>query len=124
MTWLYVLDGMSANIQFNEKTDDIEEIVDSIESDKGYRTFEKKVEAEGLKLVNGINYDDWSVSIMLGVELHKDRHIYQGQTITCYVSKFNEELRTQLESELELLLVNIVKREFTVKRGIVIHNFD
>ncbi len=121
MPWITVIQGKS----FTIKTDDPYEVNRIIEKDSNYAEIVSQVEKSGLKVFETSNTDDDELCISMGKELYKDRHIFQGLSVTVDSAVSAEE-----QANIEAFSVRMhdaladLGHEFETKSGLVISQFD
>lgn len=121
MPWIHVVDGKSATF----KSDDGWEESDKITGLEGYKALQADCKAQGLVLFYTVNSDDSELAFFLGKELHPDRHIFQGLTLTLDQDVTPEQKAATI-IQFDKLMVLLQEAGFTpvVEQGLVISQFD
>ncbi len=121
MPWIIALRGKS----FTFKTDDGYALETEIEKNDKFKAASNKLDELGLYSIFIVNSDDDELVLSVGKELHKDRHIFQGLTVTLddLFSTDNKENIDAVCAEIENAL-NEMTLEYEVKEGLVLGQFD
>ena len=121
MPYIFVVDGKSAIVEAKKPY----ELRTSITSQPGYKDLVTRGEAHGLVVGETVNRDDSELAFFVGKELYRDRHIFQGLTVTLTEqATYDEEgVAEDIFAELELLLRQ-QGLEPKIQKGIVISQFD
>jgi len=96
-----------------------------VEKNDAYKAASKKLSALGLYSIFIVNNDDDELVLSVGKEIHEDRHIFQGLTVTLDDS-FNANDKANVDTvctEIENAL-NEMALEYDVKEGLVLGQFD
>lgn len=121
MPWITVVKGQS----FTIATNDGYPLIEKIEANENFAPLKKKLTGLGLQLFSTVNYDDGEMVISLGVEFHRDRHIFQGLTLSLNDATTDVQMQNVnlIADELKQLLTNM-GLEFENKQGLIVSQFD
>lgn len=121
MPYIHVIEGKSASIS----SSDPYEVRNSVTDLEAYKALVAKADHRGVKVAVTPNIDDSEVVFLVGKDLYRYKHIFQGCTVTLDGKATADELDfvSEVFSELEVIL-NELGLEFVVDQGIVVSQFD
>jgi hypothetical protein len=114
MSWHYIVHGKSFTVSQHLKDVDL------------HPTYSKlKEQAAEHGLVLGELFDDTfrKHTLFVGYEMHPDRHLYQGQTITCAIDA-EKPLPAQIIADLRTWLSSIHEGNVVEADGVIVNHFD
>lgn len=121
MPWIHVVDGKSAIFPSSKPYEHSKSITEL----DAYKALDSECEALGLVLFNRHNRDENEAAFFIGKELHPDRHIYQGLTITLD-QNVTPEHKDATITQFDKLMVLLQEGGFVpvVQQGLVVCQFD
>jgi hypothetical protein len=119
MAYLNLVQGKSIYVA----RDNVEGCYSWLIQNKDYRNLKSEAKMEGLLVTEVANYDRGQVVVVVGVDLHPDRHVYHGLVLTKQNDAISEQKMNRITYFTELLTKFIEEKyntDVAVESGLVL----
>lgn len=122
MAWIYFVKGLAYTVSAGE--DDAYELATKIENTDEFKALDEYAKEMDCCLRTAVDCEDRNeVSVIAGIELWPERHIYKGRTVVAD-KELDESIVEYFDQKLYELLVEKLALKADVAHGVVLHQFD